>query len=303
MAPEAPRNLQVLDLRRTSRGFLATRYSASAFTFSFLVKWYPIGAAPKGFKAVDDGVLYVPEDVSVEVDGDVTIQQVSDGSLVYKNPGTDMTAMLLPDRHRLSFADPCPEEAKTFRRPGHDEEALAVYWMADRITWAVDRTDGDLQRCAEEICSAGLNKPPRFRLDDWDYYDVALSYASEDREYADDIATRLKRAGKHVFYDHDEAGVLWGKDLKSVLESIYERRAKYCVMLISRRYASKMWTNVERRAALRNAAAWRGREYVLPVRVDETTAIEGLPESVVAFSIKDGVGRICDEILRRLQGS
>ena len=44
-------------------------------------------------------------------------------------------------------------------------------------------------------------------------YDVALSYAGEDREHAATLANILKHRGVKVFYDQYEKPILWGKDL------------------------------------------------------------------------------------------
>jgi hypothetical protein len=46
-------------------------------------------------------------------------------------------------------------------------------------------------------------------------YDVALSFAGEDRQYVSDIADRLRNNGIRVFYDLYEQATLWGKDLTS----------------------------------------------------------------------------------------
>lgn len=44
-------------------------------------------------------------------------------------------------------------------------------------------------------------------------YDVALSFAGEDREYVEEVAIVLKRFGVRVFYDKFEETELWGKNL------------------------------------------------------------------------------------------
>lgn len=44
-------------------------------------------------------------------------------------------------------------------------------------------------------------------------YDVALSFAGEDRAHAEKLAQLLKAKGIKVFYDEAEAADLWGKDL------------------------------------------------------------------------------------------
>lgn len=43
-------------------------------------------------------------------------------------------------------------------------------------------------------------------------YDIALSFAGEDREYVEKVATLLKENGIKVFYDKFEQVDLWGKD-------------------------------------------------------------------------------------------
>jgi len=100
-------------------------------------------------------------------------------------------------------------------------------------------------------------------------YDVALSFAGEDRTYVEGVAHYLKENGVEVFYDRFEEIDLWGKDLPEHLDMVYRTGAQYCVMFISRHYAEKVWTNHERKSAL-DAALHARREYILPVRLDET---------------------------------
>lgn len=44
-------------------------------------------------------------------------------------------------------------------------------------------------------------------------YDVALSFAGEERPYVEAVADALRNAGVKVFYDDYEKVTLWGKDL------------------------------------------------------------------------------------------
>ncbi len=107
-------------------------------------------------------------------------------------------------------------------------------------------------------------------------YDVALSFAGEDRACAEALAALLKRHGVRVFYDTDEKAELWGKDLYTHLSDVYQHRARFCVMFLSDHYARKVWTNHERRAAQARAFL-EHREYILPVRLDETIIPGVLP--------------------------
>ena len=116
-------------------------------------------------------------------------------------------------------------------------------------------------------------------------YDVALSFAGEDREYVAEVANILHQFGVKVFYDKYEEADLWGKDLYTHLDDVYRNRSRYCVIFISRHYKSKLWTNHERESAQARAFQER-REYILPVRCDETD-IPGMRSTTAYINLKD----------------
>ncbi len=109
-------------------------------------------------------------------------------------------------------------------------------------------------------------------------YDVALSFAGEDREYVDMVAKILNELGIKVFYDKYEETDLWGKDLFVHLDNVYQYSAKYCVIFISKYYKEKLWTNHERASAQARAFNQR-EEYILPARFDDTE-IPGIGNTV-----------------------
>ena len=51
-------------------------------------------------------------------------------------------------------------------------------------------------------------------------YDVALSFAGEDREYIEKVADKLDQDGIKVFYDKFEEIDLWGKNLYDHLDDV-----------------------------------------------------------------------------------
>jgi hypothetical protein len=108
-------------------------------------------------------------------------------------------------------------------------------------------------------------------------YDVALSFAGENRAIVEKFATLLKSKNIKVFYDEYEAADLWGKDLIDHFVNIYSRKARYCVMFISRYYPLKKWTKVERMAAQERAFR-DADEYILPIRLDDTQ-VPGITET------------------------
>jgi len=129
-------------------------------------------------------------------------------------------------------------------------------------------------------------------------YDVALSFAGEDRASAEQLARLLAEAGAKVFYDEYEQATLWGANLYDHLHDVYCNRARYCVMFISSAYATRLWTNHERQAA--QARAFRERtEYILPIRIDQTK-LPGLPDTIGYVSIGDGLDTISKLVLQKL---
>ncbi|MFZ2991213.1 TIR domain-containing protein, partial [Ideonella sp.] len=58
-------------------------------------------------------------------------------------------------------------------------------------------------------------------------YQVALSFAGEDRPYVSEVAAHLAEHGVKVFYDEYERVSLWGKDLYTHLSEIYRVLSEY----------------------------------------------------------------------------
>lgn len=133
-------------------------------------------------------------------------------------------------------------------------------------------------------------------------FDVALSFAGEDRSYVSEVADVLREMGFRVFYDKYEAVSLWGKDLYTHLREIYFQRAKYTVIFISKHYKKKLWTNHERESAQAKAFL-ENKEYILPARFDKTQIpgvlptigyvnLDGMPPLEFAQLIKQKIGPI-----------
>jgi len=108
-------------------------------------------------------------------------------------------------------------------------------------------------------------------------YDVALSFAGEDRAYVEMVAEQLRARSVRFFYDRYEQADLWGKDLYTHLIDVYRNKAVYTLMFISQHYRDKVWTNHERRAAQSRALQEVDQEYILPARFDDTEILGILP--------------------------
>jgi hypothetical protein len=120
-------------------------------------------------------------------------------------------------------------------------------------------------------------------------YDVAISFAGEDRDFAKYIAQRVVPRFR-VFFDEYERVNLWGSDLSVSLPSKYVS-SRYCVILQSDEYLEKVWTTLERQAIIYEFLKRRGNDYVLPIRVRGCFApipgLSGLIGYVTAYSNDD----------------
>lgn len=100
-------------------------------------------------------------------------------------------------------------------------------------------------------------------------YDVALSFAGEDRTFVEECAEILRSLNINVFYDNYEKDVLLGKNLYDYLADIYQKRARFAVVFISKYYKSKRWTKHEFKYI--NARIFeQDEEYLLPIKLDDT---------------------------------
>lgn len=140
---------------------------------------------------------------------------------------------------------------------------------AGSVSRAVIQSEED---SSSKIIVSTLPRPTSFD------FDLALSFAGEDRSTVEEYSQLLKEKGVRVFLDTDQQADLWGADLYVKLDEIYRMKAMFCIMFISKNYAAKRWTNHERQSA--QARAFKeNREYILPVRLDDTE-IPGLRETV-----------------------
>jgi hypothetical protein len=149
-----------------------------------------------------------------------------------------------------------------------------IYRMTDRILSQLkqnhtsNKTDSieDLISFDKKGNSSNLVKSSDF------FYDVAFSFAGEQREYVKEVYKILSNEyNVRVFFDDDVKiqADLWGRDLIEEFQKIYGEKSKYCVVFVSKEYKEKVWTNLERRNALLRAINEK-REYLLPARFDNT---------------------------------
>jgi tetratricopeptide (TPR) repeat protein len=116
-------------------------------------------------------------------------------------------------------------------------------------------------------------------------YEIAFSFAGENREIVQKLADLLSKRGISVFYDRYEKANLWGKDIYQHLQHIYRDAARFCVVFLSESYAKKLWTRHELKQA-QDRAFRENKEYILPIRLDDTK-IPGIAETIGYIDIRD----------------
>lgn len=131
-------------------------------------------------------------------------------------------------------------------------------------------------------------------------FDVAISVAGPDKEYAQELAQQLEMAGFAVFYYEFYPEYLWGKNLTITFDEIFRKRSRFCVMFVSKNYRDRVWTSHEMRSAQARAVEEKGNEYILPIRIDETE-LDGLLPTISYLPIGMGIGKIGELLIKKLE--
>jgi hypothetical protein len=76
-------------------------------------------------------------------------------------------------------------------------------------------------------------------------YEVALSFAEEDRSYAEHLRDALEDMGHAIFYDQAEQHRILAEDVEAYLGPIYARDCRYVVAVLGEMYGRKRWTLFE----------------------------------------------------------
>jgi len=132
-------------------------------------------------------------------------------------------------------------------------------------------------------------------------YDVALSFAGEDRNYVEQVAAYLQNKGVRVFYDNFKKADLWGKNLIDHLGNIYAENSRFIVIFVSKHYAGKKWPDQEHKSA-RERAFNMQEDCILPARFDDTE-LPGLSPSTSFIDLRTTSAEELGElIIQKIRG-
>lgn len=131
-------------------------------------------------------------------------------------------------------------------------------------------------------------------------YEIALSFAGEDRKYVYEVAQCLRKNNIKVYYDEFEESNLWGKDMYVYLDKIYRKQSRYCIMFLSKHYAKKLWTNHERES-IQARAFTQYEEYILPVKLDDTEIPGIRPTTGYLDGKEKKPAEICASVIKKIK--
>jgi hypothetical protein len=132
-------------------------------------------------------------------------------------------------------------------------------------------------------------------------WDVALSFAGENRELAAHIAHELEFLDVHVFFDKFYEGNYLGQAWGSKFKSIFGEQSDLVVCILDENHLRKIWPTFERDCFTPRVA---GGE-VIPIFLDDTM-FPGIPSDTVRIDFKwnpedpDWRRRVTDSIVMKL---
>lgn len=97
-------------------------------------------------------------------------------------------------------------------------------------------------------------------------YDIALSFARDDRKLASSLFNILSNREVSVFYDGNEQHTILAREVEDYLAKVYKSEATYVVPFLSKNYPKRVWTKFE-------SDQFRARfaeEAVIPIRFKDT---------------------------------
>lgn len=133
-------------------------------------------------------------------------------------------------------------------------------------------------------------------------WDVAISFAGEQRHIAERLRDLLNDAGYTVFYDFDQQHLLWGQNLRKKLGDVYANEAQYMIVLLSKEYPEKEWPSFELEVG-KDARTKRTESYLLPVIVDDVHVV-GLSRDVGHLDLRRvPIEQVASVLIDRIEAS
>jgi hypothetical protein len=112
-------------------------------------------------------------------------------------------------------------------------------------------------------------------------FEIALSFAGENRELARFLAESLETLDVTVFYDEMFEANFLGKAWAAQFKSIFGEKSRFVVCILDQHHAQKIWPTFERE----HFAPRVPDESVIPIFLDDTKFV-GIPQDIVGIHFK-----------------
>ncbi|MGH7203254.1 MAG: TIR domain-containing protein [Candidatus Levyibacteriota bacterium] len=118
-------------------------------------------------------------------------------------------------------------------------------------------------------------------------YDLAFSFAGEDRTYVEEVKAECDELGLVTYYDKDRKIDQWGESFISEQRKVYSGyKTKHFVPFISQHYFSKQIPTDEFKSALLEST--KRKRYILPIKIDNSdVSVEYLHRDVQYLKKED----------------
>lgn len=144
-------------------------------------------------------------------------------------------------------------------------EDPAVFYFLRHLDWEALRADCGFRGREEEF-----------------EFDIAISFAGENRALAKHIAEQLAVLDVQVFYDENFESNYLGKTWSKEFTRIFGSASRYVICLLDSNHQDKIWPTFEREVFLPRII----KGDVIPIYLDNTS-ITGIPKDVVGIRFMD----------------
>jgi hypothetical protein len=155
--------------------------------------------------------------------------------------------------------------------------ARHFYYNSETKNFAVE--DPALFYFVKHLDWDALRRDCGFREQDNPFeFEIALSFAGENRELAKFIAESLETLDVTIFYDEMFEANFLGKAWSAQFKAIFGEKSKLVVCLLDKHHAEKIWPTFEREHFAPRVAD----ESVIPIFLDDTKFV-GIPQDIVGI--------------------
>lgn len=140
---------------------------------------------------------------------------------------------------------------------------LAVYHFIIAIYLAFNRNINNYYKCVSILDNIRFGEVELMK------YHIAISFAGEDRKYAEKLVRYWENNGLKVFYDKNEEANLLGKNLYQHFQKVYKDLSLYSVILVSNNYLRKPWTRHELEQVQARDFQDVEKRYILMLKLEE----------------------------------